>query len=92
MRLAMFTYGLPVEGQKRGGIERVAHVLAQGLTDRGQEHDRELPAQMLLELGQAAEDVTRFAVIVEMRRQLAGVDVQADRQEYVQDAPPVALG
>ena len=37
MRLAMFSYGLPVEGQKRGGIERVAHVLAQGLTDRG--HD-----------------------------------------------------
>jgi phosphatidyl-myo-inositol alpha-mannosyltransferase len=37
MRLAIFTYGLPVAGQKRGGIERVAHVLAQGLADRG--HD-----------------------------------------------------
>ena len=37
MRLALFTYGLPVAGQKRGGIERVAHVLAQGLADRG--HD-----------------------------------------------------
>jgi glycosyltransferase involved in cell wall biosynthesis len=37
MRLAIFSYGLPVQGQKRGGIERVAHVLAQGLADRG--HD-----------------------------------------------------
>ena len=37
MRLALLTYGLPVTGQKRGGIERVAHVLAQGLTERG--HD-----------------------------------------------------
>jgi glycosyltransferase involved in cell wall biosynthesis len=37
MRLAIFSYGLPVQGQKRGGIERVADALAQGLTDRG--HD-----------------------------------------------------
>ena len=35
MRIAIFSYGLPVEGQKRGGIERVAHVLAQGLARRG---------------------------------------------------------
>jgi phosphatidyl-myo-inositol alpha-mannosyltransferase len=35
MRLALFSYGLPVKGEKRGGIERVAHVLAQGLVDRG---------------------------------------------------------
>jgi phosphatidyl-myo-inositol alpha-mannosyltransferase len=35
MRLAVFSYGLPVEGQKRGGIERVAHVLSQGLSERG---------------------------------------------------------
>ena len=28
LRLAMLSYGLPVEGQKRGGIERVAHTLA----------------------------------------------------------------
>ena len=35
MRLAMFSYGLPVPGQKRGGIERAAHVLAQGLAERG---------------------------------------------------------
>jgi glycosyltransferase involved in cell wall biosynthesis len=35
MRLAMFSYGLPVTGQKRGGIERCAHVLAQGLAERG---------------------------------------------------------
>ena len=37
MRIAMFTYGLPSIRQKRGGIERVAHDLAQGLADRG--HD-----------------------------------------------------
>jgi phosphatidyl-myo-inositol alpha-mannosyltransferase len=35
MRLALFSYGLPVKAQKRGGIERVAHMLAQGLADRG---------------------------------------------------------
>jgi glycosyltransferase involved in cell wall biosynthesis len=37
MRVAMFSYGLPVRHQKRGGIERVAHELAQGLAARG--HD-----------------------------------------------------
>ena len=37
MRLAFFSYGLPVPGHKRGGIERVAHVLAHGLAKRG--HD-----------------------------------------------------
>jgi phosphatidyl-myo-inositol alpha-mannosyltransferase len=35
MRLAMFSYGLPVLGEKRGGIERSAHVLAEGLARRG---------------------------------------------------------
>lgn len=45
MRIAIFSYGLPVEGQKRGGIERVAHVLSQGLAQRGHlvsvfSHDR----------------------------------------------------
>ena len=35
MKLAVFSYGLPVEGEKRGGIERVAHVLADGLAKRG---------------------------------------------------------
>jgi glycosyltransferase involved in cell wall biosynthesis len=34
MRLAIFSYGLPVHGQKRGGIERVAHAVAQALADR----------------------------------------------------------
>jgi phosphatidylinositol alpha-mannosyltransferase len=33
--LAMFSYGLPVPGEKRGGIERAAHTLAQGLAERG---------------------------------------------------------
>jgi phosphatidylinositol alpha-mannosyltransferase len=37
MRIAMFSYGLPVAHEKRGGIERVAHALAQGLAERG--HD-----------------------------------------------------
>lgn len=37
MRIAMFSYGLPVRHQKRGGIERVAHELAQGLAERGHE-------------------------------------------------------
>ena len=35
MRIAVFTYQLPTADQKRGGIERVAHQLAQGLSDRG---------------------------------------------------------
>ncbi len=37
LRLAVFSYGLPVRGLKRGGIERVAHTLADGLARRG--HD-----------------------------------------------------
>ena len=37
LRLAMLSYGLPVERQKRGGIERAAHTLADGLARRG--HD-----------------------------------------------------
>ena len=37
MRLAVFSYGLPVKGQKRGGIERLAHDLADGLARRGHE-------------------------------------------------------
>jgi phosphatidyl-myo-inositol alpha-mannosyltransferase len=35
MHIAVFSYGLPVPGQKRGGIERVADMLAQGLAERG---------------------------------------------------------
>ncbi|MFL5340336.1 MAG: glycosyltransferase family 4 protein [Gemmataceae bacterium] len=35
LRIAVFTYGLPVPGQKRGGIERVAHELSDGLARRG---------------------------------------------------------
>lgn len=35
MNIGMFSYGLPMEGVKRGGIERVAHDLAQGLALRG---------------------------------------------------------
>ena len=31
----MLSYGLPVSGEKRGGIERAAHTLAQGLAQRG---------------------------------------------------------
>jgi glycosyltransferase involved in cell wall biosynthesis len=34
MRLAVLSAGLPATGQKRGGIERIAHVLAQGLAER----------------------------------------------------------
>jgi phosphatidyl-myo-inositol alpha-mannosyltransferase len=34
VKLAIFSYGLPVAGQKRGGIERAAHTLAQGLAER----------------------------------------------------------
>ena len=37
MRLALFSYGLPVPHEKRGGIERVAHSLAQGLAERDHE-------------------------------------------------------
>lgn len=37
LRIAVFSYGLPVVGQKRGGIERVAHDLAQALARRGHE-------------------------------------------------------
>ena len=33
----MFSYGLPVAGQKRGGIERSAHTIADGLARRGHE-------------------------------------------------------
>jgi glycosyltransferase involved in cell wall biosynthesis len=45
VKLAIFSYGLPVEGEKRGGIERAAHTLAQGLAERGHHivvfsHDR----------------------------------------------------
>jgi phosphatidyl-myo-inositol alpha-mannosyltransferase len=35
MNIAVFSYGLPVVGEKRGGIERVAHELAQELARRG---------------------------------------------------------
>lgn len=35
LRIAVFSYGLPQAGVKRGGIERVAHDLAQGLAARG---------------------------------------------------------
>lgn len=35
LRLAMFSYGLPTRGEKRGGIERAAHTLAEGLARRG---------------------------------------------------------
>lgn len=35
MKIAVFSYGLPVVGEKRGGIERVAHELAEGLARRG---------------------------------------------------------
>ena len=37
LRLAVFSYGLPRHGQQRGGIERVAHDLANGLAQRGHE-------------------------------------------------------
>ena len=37
LRIAMLSYGLPVHGHKRGGIERAAHTLADGLARR--EHD-----------------------------------------------------
>ena len=35
MKIAVISYRLPIEGEKRGGIERVAHVLADGLARRG---------------------------------------------------------
>src|SRR5687767_2375555 len=35
MRIAVFSYRLPVRGEKRGGIERAADALAQGLAERG---------------------------------------------------------
>ena len=37
LRIATFSYGLPVPGRKRGGIERSAHMLADGLARRGHE-------------------------------------------------------
>ena len=37
LRIAVFSYGLPVPGLKRGGIERAAHTMADGLARRG--HD-----------------------------------------------------
>lgn len=37
LRVAMFSYRLPVAGERRGGIERAAHTLADGLARRG--HD-----------------------------------------------------
>lgn len=35
LHIAVFSYGLPAAGAKRGGIERVAHGLAEGLARRG---------------------------------------------------------
>jgi phosphatidylinositol alpha-mannosyltransferase len=35
MKIAVISYRLPIEGEKRGGIERVAHLLADGLARRG---------------------------------------------------------
>jgi glycosyltransferase involved in cell wall biosynthesis len=35
LRIAVFSYGLPCPGEKRSGIEQVAHDLANALTDRG---------------------------------------------------------
>src|SRR4029434_5655087 len=37
LRLAMFSYCLPLAGERRGGIERAAHTLADGLARRGHE-------------------------------------------------------
>ena len=37
LRLAMFSYRLPVAEERRGGIERAAHTLAEGLARRGHE-------------------------------------------------------
>jgi phosphatidyl-myo-inositol alpha-mannosyltransferase len=35
IKIAVISYRLPIAGEKRGGIERVAHVLADGLARRG---------------------------------------------------------
>ena len=35
LKIAVISYRLPIAGEKRGGIERVAHVLANGLVRRG---------------------------------------------------------
>src|SRR6187455_866199 len=35
LRLAVLSYGLPKRAHKRGGIERAAHTLADGLARRG---------------------------------------------------------
>jgi glycosyltransferase involved in cell wall biosynthesis len=35
LRIAVFSYGLPVPGLRRGGIERAAHTMADGLARRG---------------------------------------------------------
>jgi phosphatidyl-myo-inositol alpha-mannosyltransferase len=37
LRIAVLSYGLPVVGQKRGGVDRVAHDLGDGLARRGHE-------------------------------------------------------
>jgi len=37
LRIAVLSYGLPARAQKRGGIERAAHTLADGLARRGHE-------------------------------------------------------
>ena len=37
MKIAVLSYRLPIAGEKRGGIERVAHVLAEGLARRHHE-------------------------------------------------------
>ena len=37
LRIAVLSYGLPVRAHKRGGIERAAHTLADGLARRGHE-------------------------------------------------------
>ncbi|MGH9913774.1 MAG: glycosyltransferase family 4 protein [Pyrinomonadaceae bacterium] len=34
-RIAVFNYGLPTPGEKHGGVDRVAHDLAEGLAERG---------------------------------------------------------
>ena len=36
-RIAVFCYGLPCPGQKRGGVDQAAHDLANALVDRGHE-------------------------------------------------------
>jgi glycosyltransferase involved in cell wall biosynthesis len=35
LNIAVLTYGLPTPGRKRGGVERIAHELADGLARRG---------------------------------------------------------